>query len=260
MAAHVPSAPSSISALYNAVVESLDDDFSNLDDKDITSLDRRDMSRHSSFTSISNNYRSHPPHPPHMSRDHSMGGASSLNRQPLSPSDIEYQVFSPTGSSTSSRENTIPRQSSTYENHTSYTNRSLSYTGEVGVSDTPIRGSGRKDRNRPERGSGRSHTHQLSGGGLTMSPDPGLMNGYATMPHMSPLHQSNDTAATIMETLSLENLRLSDSESNMAFRRDNPGRISITKKSKIRIPAFWTHWDSMQMSRARSYFTDIKQV
>ena len=114
----------------------------------------------------------------------------------------------------------------------------------VDRADAPVRGSGRRDRNRPERGSGRGHT---SGGSTlsSISPEPAMVNGFATMPHLSSPSYHGDaggrtlvhSASVTLETIShgshgsLENLRLSDSESNMAFRRDNPGRISITKKS-----------------------------
>ena len=102
--------------------------------------------------------------------------------------------------------------------------------GHVGVAaDAPVRGSGRKDRNRPERGSGRSHTHQVLGG---VSASPELhANGYATLPRASSHHGDVGGATGLDSVASLENLRLADSESNSAFRRDNPGRISITKKS-----------------------------
>ena len=43
------------------------------------------------------------------------------------------------------------------------------------------------------------------------------------------MDQSNAETSSLC---SLEHLRLSDSESNAAFRRDEPGRISITKKSE----------------------------
>lgn len=218
----------------------------------MTSLDHKGMSRqsnpaHNAIRSV---------HPPHMSRDQNGVAALSLNsRQVISPSDIDYQLFSPTGS-TSSRENTLPYQ---YQHHSSYSSRSsssypfdststssVSHTSAgVGVDvDAPIRGSGRKDRNRPERGSGRSHTPQLTRSDLeaimvSNNPPDLVMNGYATIPRGSPRgssHQREGSASvatpTGMEAASLENLRLSDSESNMAFRRDNPGRISITKKSK----------------------------
>lgn len=114
----------------------------------------------------------------------------------------------------------------------------------VGRTDAPVRGSGRKDRNRPERGSGRGHA---SGGSTlsSISPEPVMVNGFATMPRLSSPSYHGDaagptlvhSASVTLETAShgshgsLENLRLSDSEVNMAFRRDNPGRISITKKS-----------------------------
>ena len=207
-------------------------DQSNLDRKDMTSLDQRGMSR-------PNNLRSHPPH---MSRDTGVGVAAGTNRHPLSPSDIEYQLFSPTGSG-SSRENTITRQ---HQRNSSYDSRTSSYPSDsassVGISytssstggmtDTPIRGSGRKDRNRPERGSGRSHASHL--GDTVASPDL-VMNGYATLPRSGSTHRdmgATPTSLSSMEAASLENLRLDDAESNMAFRRDNPGRISITKKSE----------------------------
>ena len=45
----------------------------------------------------------------------------------------------------------------------------------------------------------------------------------------SAVDQSNAETSSLC---SLEHLRLSDFESNAAFRRDKPGRISITKKSE----------------------------
>jgi len=71
-----------------------------------------------------------------------------------------------------------------------------------------------------------------------------MINGFATMPRLSSpsyhsdvggpaLHHSMSVNAETSSHGSLENLRLSDSEVNMAFRRDNPGRISITKKSEF---------------------------
>lgn len=199
---------------------------------DRTSLDRKGMSRQSNHTSSV--VRTHPPH---MSRDPSMGVASGTNRHPLSPSDIDYQLFSPTGSG-SSRENTIPRQhqrNSSYDSRSSVhpsdsaSSASITYaSGSVGIADAPIRGSGSKDRNRPERGSGRNHTPQMGVSGT--SPD--LMNGYATLPRSSSHHREVGLAGASMDTVSLENFRLEDKEVNMAFRRDNPGRISITKKSE----------------------------
>lgn len=196
---------------------------SSVDHRDLISLDLRGMARPPNVPRA---------YPPHMSRDLAM------NRHPLSPSDIDYQIFSPT-SSGSSRENTMPRQ---HQQNSSYDSPSSSYPSDssasvmhtnVGVvADAPIRGSGRKDRNRPERGSGRSHANQMAGG-ITASPE--LMNGYATIPRASSHHGDVggvEATPTSLEAASLENLRLSESESNMAFRRDNPGRISITKKSK----------------------------
>lgn len=115
---------------------------------------------------------------------------------------------------------------------------------DMGMTDAPIRGSGRKDRNRPERGSGRNHVSQSSSGsgsGLSsVSPELLMTNKFATLPRLVPHHGSQASGGQATPTDqesasahgSLENLRLSDSESNMAFRRDNPGRISITKKSK----------------------------
>lgn len=218
---------------------------SSLDKHDLTSLDHRGMARQSNYSpSI---IRSHPPH---MSRDLSVGVVSSQHT--ISPSDIEYQLFSPTGSG-SSRENTMPCQhfrNSSYDSYSSShpsdstSSASASHaSASVGMADAPIRGSGRKDRNRPERGSGRSHASQMPGsssggsgmmGVASLSPEL-VMNGYATLPHVSSQAEPGETSATpisIEMTASLENLRLSDFESNMAFRRDNPGRISITKKSK----------------------------
>ncbi len=71
---------------------------------------------------------------------------------------------------------------------------------------------------------------------MTAGGETELMNGYATLPRVH--HRPGEvggaaaTTLTLQEAASLENLRLSGAESNMAFRRDNPGRISITKKSK----------------------------
>ena len=169
-------------------------------------------------------------------------GAAAMSRHPLSPSDIEYQILSPTGSG-SSRENSLPHQHfhqrhSSYDSHSpsSYpSDSSASVTYPNVAADAPIRGSGRKDRNKPERGSGRGHAV----GGVNGSPE---MNGYATLPRATHHNDVGGAAATptgLEGTASLENLRLSDSESNMAFRRDNPGRISITKKSKIGGSSDW---------------------
>lgn len=196
-----------------------------MDHREATPLDVRGILRHAPNIPRT--------HPPHMSRD---PGAAAMSRHVLSPSDIDYQILSPTGSG-SSRESTLPHQHF-HQRNSSYDSRSPSYPSDssasvtystVGVAaDAPIRGSGRKDRNRPERGSGRSHVV----GGVTGSPE---MNGYATIPRTSHHGDVGGAAATPtgLDVASLENLRLSDSESNMAFRRDNPGRISITKKSEL---------------------------
>ena len=219
---------------------------SSLDRRDISSLDHRGIARQGS----------HPvgrSHPPHMSRD--MGVAVGVAvRHPLSPSEIDYQLYSPTGtgSSLSSRDNTLPRQQPPHYNHHhqrnfSYDSRNSSRFSDASptvmghapsAADAPIRGSWRKDRNRPERGSGRSHTPQMPGL-ASASPDL-VMNGYATLPRTAPQQPNGTegggaagtTPTSSMGAASLENLRLSDSECNAAFRRDNPGRISITKKSE----------------------------
>lgn len=190
-----------------------------------SSLDIRGMSRPQDHTS-STAPRSYAPQMSHEN--------SASSRHPLSPSDIEFKLFSPSGSA-SSRDSTLPRQQqrkSSYDSHTSsssYPSDSAHHVGNVGVAtDAPVRGSGRKDRNRPERGSGRSHTHQVLGG---VSASPELTNGYATLPRVSSHHGDVGVATGLDSVASLENLRLADSESNSAFRRDNPGRISITKKS-----------------------------
>lgn len=255
LAGHAPSSLphmfAHISSLYDEAAASSGHGYhphtnqSSLDRRDLTSLDQRGVSRQQQ--------QPHPvrSHPPHMSRDLTGGGAGALssggsNRQPLSPSDIEYQLFSPTGSG-SSRENTMPRQhqkqqqqhqrNSSYDSRTSSSHPSDSASSTVGIgypggmTDRPIRGSGRKDRNRPERGSGRNHTPQV--GGASASPEL-VMNGYATVPRSNSTNSRERGATpTSLEAASLENLRLDDSESNMAFRRDNPGRISITKKSEL---------------------------
>ena len=221
-------------------------ELSSLDRKDITSLDHRGANRQSNHAPNNPNPAPNRSHPPHMSRDLSGGGgpvgAGRHHPHPLSPSDIEYQLFSPTGSASSRENSATPRQhqrSSSYDSRNS--SRSISSTSHtsssVGMADAPIRGSGRKDRNKPERGSGRNHNSLMSiggagGGGGVASPDL-VMNGYATLPRSSSHSKEVGHATpTSMDTASLENLRLDDSESNMAFRRDNPGRISITKKSK----------------------------
>lgn len=193
--------------------------------EDESSLDVRGVSRshdHTYFTLPQS-------HPPQMSREQN----SASSRHPLSPSDIDFQLFSPSGS-TSSRDSTLPRQqqqrNNSYNSHaSSHPSDSAPHMSHVGVAtDAPVRGSGRKDRNRPERGSGRSHTHQVQGG---VSASPELTNGYATIPRTSSHHGDVGGATGLDSVASLENLRLADSESNSAFRRDNPGRISITKKS-----------------------------
>lgn len=248
---------------------------SSLDRKDISSLDHRGVTRQTSHPVAS---RSHPPHmsrdvgaSPRMSRDvgppprvaRDMGASPHMPRDismatrphPLSPSDIDYQLYSPTGTgSSSSRDNSIPRHH--YQHHqrnSSYDSRNSSHFSDSStvmshghaMAEPPIRGSGRKDRNRPERGSGRSHITQMPG---LMSASPELMiNGFATVPRTSSTSSQHNgpeepgggavggvsgiTPSSSMGAASLENLRLSDSECNAAFRRDNPGRISITKKS-----------------------------
>ena len=214
-----------------------------------STLDRMNMTRIHSGVNLNSAHQ----YPPHTSRDLSGGGSSSLSSR-LSPSDIDYTIYSPTSSSFSSRENTMTsqhhRRNLSYESHSSHYSDTTSITSqaraEVGVADAPIRGSGRKDRNKPERGSGRSHASQSPSSGCisamsSASPELILTNGYATIPrthshchnhHRGDIGGGSMSAMETMSPGSLENLRLSDSESNMAFRRDNPGRISITKKSE----------------------------
>ncbi len=209
------------------------DSVSNLDNVDMTSLDVRGMSRSSSTTS---NTRPVQSHPPLMSRE-TTPSASDLpppgRRKPAS----------------SSSSSTAPSHwSYTGQQYPDHSSASSVANGDqqVGRTDAPVRGSGRRDRNKPERGSGRGHA---SGGSVlpSISPESTLMNGFATMPHLSSSSYHSDASGHVlahstsvtMDTAShgshgsLENLRLSDSEVNAAFRRDNPGRISITKKSGL---------------------------
>ena len=120
----------------------------------------------------------------------------------------------------------------------------------------PTRGSGRRtdrdrerdrerDRNRPERGSSRSHHTRSSSAHLNSATSflsDTIPDGVSTLPRAmsrSSDRQGSNTGRSTTPTnpessslCSLDELRLEESESNSAFRRDDAGRISITKKSK----------------------------
>ncbi len=232
-APHLSLDSSHLTSLYDEVAASMtistNSDISSLDRMDQSSLDRKGMARPPSSSSLS----SQRSYPPHMSRG-KVGAASASGRHPLSPSDIDLQLYSPTGSDNHAplhQHRHTPGYSSQFSDSTSIT----SIGHAVGVADVPIRGSGRKDRNRPERGSGRNHGSGSGSGLSSASPD---FTGYATLPRITtPLIGGARVGSVAMDSPlhgSLENLRLSESESNPSFRRDNPGRISITKKSKCR--------------------------
>ena len=206
--------------------------------------------------------------PPQMSREFSASPAR--HRSPISP--VGYGDYPVHTSNHSSRENSLRRNReispfNTYDRHansmyspySSDTGSTASGTAYiVGVSSSrdesqlvPTRGSNRRmdrdrerERNRPERGSGRS-THSRSSSAhfhsTTFSSDV-IPDGSSTLPRA--MSRSSDrrgsgtgrsTTPTNPESsslCSLDELRYEDSESNMAFRRDDAGRISITKKSK----------------------------
>ena len=214
--------------------------------------------------------------PPLMSRDYS--ASPGRHRSPISPIGYgtggDYSLYP---SNQSSRENSLKRNrelspfSSSYDRHgNSMYSPYSSDTGStasgpayvVGVSSiaandgsqlVPTRGSGRRtdrdrerDRNIPERGSGRlQHTRSSSAhlSSATSFLSDTIPDGVATLPRA--MSRSSDrrgstaggrsTTPTNPESsslCSLDELRLEDSESNSAFRRDDAGRISITKKSK----------------------------
>lgn len=207
-------------------------------------------------------------HPPQMSREFSASPAR--HRSPISPVG-GYGDYSSYASNQSSRNNSLKRNrelspfssydrhgNSVYSPYSSDTGSTASGTAYiVGVSSAgdssqlvPTRGSGRRtdrdrerDRNRPERGSGRSHARSSSAH-ISSSAflSDAIPDGVSTLPRA--MSRSSDrresatgrsTTPTNPETTSLcslDELRLEDSESNSAFRRDDAGRISITKKSK----------------------------
>lgn len=223
------------------------------------------------FSSLPADFNSHPPttskhRPPQMSRDFSASPAR--HRSPISPGGYgDYPLYA---SNQSSRENSLKRNRelspfSTYDRHgnsmyspySSDTGSTASGTAYiVGVSSSgdgsqlvPTRGSGRRtdrdrerDRNRPERGSGRSHARSSSAhlGSASFISDT-MPDGVSTLPRA--MSRSNDrrgsgvgrpatpTNPESASLCSLDELRLEESESNLAFRRDDAGRISITKKS-----------------------------
>lgn len=216
--------------------------------------------------------------PPLMSRDYS--ASPGRHRSPISPVSIGYGAggdYSLYPSNQSSRENSLKRNrelspfSSSYDRHgNSMYSPYSSDTGStasgpayvVGVSSVaandgsqlvPTRGSGRRtdrdrerDRNIPERGSGRlQHTRSSSAhlSSATSFLSDTIPDGVSTLPRaMSRSSDRRGSAAGGRSTTptnpessslcSLDELRLEDSESNSAFRRDDAGRISITKKSK----------------------------
>ena len=237
--------------------------------------------RENKFTSLPADFNQAPPtttatrhRPPLMSRDYS--ASPGRHRSPISPVSMGYGDYPLYPSNQSSRENSLKRNrelspfSSSYDRHgnsmyspyssdTGSTASGTAYT--VGVSSVtsegsqlvPTRGSGRRtdrdrerDRNIPERGSGRSqHTRSSSAhlSSATSFLSNTIPDGVATLPRA--MSRSSDrrgsnaggrsTTPTNPESsslCSLEELRLEDSESNSAFRRDDAGRISITKKSK----------------------------
>ena len=121
---------------------------------------------------------------------------------------------------------------SRYRDSTSPSSVSVSGSdGTLGRTDAPVRGQGLKDRTRTDRGGSYSNA---SGGSTLSSVSPDLIvNGFATLPCRNKAGTVRNMSGNVETSHgSLENLRLSDSEVNMAFRRDNPGRISITKKSE----------------------------
>ena len=227
--------------------------------------------RENKFTSLPADINSRMPmtskhRPPQMSRDFSVSPAR--HRSPISPVG-GYGEYSAYTSNQSSRDNSLKRNrelspfssydrhgNSMYSPYSSDTGSTASGTAYiVGVSSSgdgsqlvPTRGSGRRtdrdrerDRNRPERGSSRSHARSssahLSSSNFMSETFP---DGVATLPRA--MSRSSDrrssatarsTTPTNPETSSLDELRLEDSESNSAFRRDDAGRISITKKSKF---------------------------
>ena len=224
------------------------------------------------FASLPADFNSHAPitskhRPPQMSRDFSASPAR--HRSPISP--VGYGDYPPYASNQSSRDNSLKRNRelspfSSYDRHgnsmySPYSSDTGSTTSGgtyiVGVSSSgdgsqlvPTRGSGRRtdrdrerDRNRPERGSSRSHARSSSAH-LNSSPflSDTIPDGVSTLPRS--MSRSSDrrgsgaarsTTPTNPESVSLsslDELRLEESESNLAFRRDDAGRISITKKSK----------------------------
>ena len=221
-------------------------DSNNLDTFDMTSFDRKGTSRILNVT-------------PMQLQTRDVGGCGIsldiIRPQPVLPSNGHFQKFTPSGfvvmgleSSTSLPEG-IPlghhlhwnSPQHHYLDSISPASSAADSDVTVGKTNIPTRGSGRKNRNWPERGSGRCHSGDAL---LSISPDISMTNGYATMPSpsSSAYHREcgleRSTSLTIEASHgSLENLRLLDSEVNMAFRRDNPGRISITKKSK-----YWGIW------------------
>ena len=248
------------------------------------------VERENKFTSLPADFNQVPPttttsttrhRPPLMSRDYS--ASPGRHRSPISPVSIGYGGDYPLyPSNQSSRENSLKRNrelspfSSSYDRHgNSMYSPYSSDTGStasgpayvVGVSSVvasdgsqlvPTRGSGRRtdrdrerDRNIPERGSGRlqharSSSAHLSSATAAFLSDT-IPDGVSTLPRA--MSRSSDgrrgsnatggggrsTTPTNPESsslCSLDELRLEDSESNSAFRRDDAGRISITKKSK----------------------------
>ena len=242
--------------------------------------------RENKFTSLPADFNQAPPttattmatrhRPPLMSRDYS--ASPGRHRSPISPVSIGYGDYPLYPSNQSSRENSLKRNrelspfSSSYDRHgNSMYSPYSSDTGStasgpayvVGVSSVvasdgsqlvPTRGSARRidrdrerDRNIPERGSGRlQHTRSssahLSSATASFLSDT-IPDGVSTLPRA--MSRSSDrrgssaggrsTTPTNPESsslCSLDELRLEDSESNSAFRRDDAGRISITKKSK----------------------------
>ena len=208
--------------------------------------------------------------PPLMSRDFS--ASPGRHRSPISPVSTGYGDYPPYLSNPNSRENSLKRNrelspfspygNSMYSPYSSDTGSTASGTAYVvGVSSVassgsqlvPTRGSGRRtdrdrerDRNKPERGSGRLQHTRSSSAHLSSTASfisDTIPDGVSTLPRA--MSRSSDrrgsstggrsTTPTNPESTSLcslEELRLEDSESNSAFRRDDAGRISITKKSK----------------------------
>ena len=139
-------------------------------------------------------------HPPQMSRDYNSGSL----RRALSPDTPLYSMVQSSRDSSLRRQTGMGRDVSPYDSHDRYgqpfspyssdSASSTPYGGQPGgmwdISQVPTRGSGRKDRNKPERGSGRNHAsyHSTSSGSASavsnISSELNVTNGYATVPRL----------------------------------------------------------------------------